>query len=96
MGYAVEQKDVHLLVRIDGGTRSEQQIVDAVSACGSRSWWSCPSGECAKVAAWDTRCEQGTIVLTLTPRSGEALSAAGIGECLRYVLDETASLGQGN
>lgn len=89
MSFTIEQRDDELLVRIESGSKSGQQVIDAVCACRGQSWWSCPSGECARIGASDTRHEAGTTVITFRPRAGETLSASGIKECLRYVLDES-------
>ncbi len=51
------------------------------------SLWSCPSGACACVDACECEQEGEAVVLRLAPRAGETLSIAGIGECLRYMLD---------
>ena len=89
MSFSIEQQGDGLLVRIESSPQSGQQIFDAVCACRRESWWSCPSGECARIGAWDAQHEAGTTVITFMPRAGEALSAGGIEECLRYVLDES-------
>lgn len=88
MGFRIERHGNELLVRIEGATRSEQEVFDKVCACRGQSWWSCPSGECAKIGDCDTRRDGDTTVLALRPRPGEALSPAGVEECLRYVLAE--------
>jgi len=90
MSFRIERQGDELLVRIVNATGDEQGVFDRVCACRSTSWWSCPSGECAKIGACDTRRDGDATVLALTPRPGEALSAAGIEECLRYVLAEAA------
>lgn len=88
MSFTIERRDDALLVRIDNVGRNERDVFDAVSACRGQSWWSCPSGECAKIGACDAQRDGDATLLALTPRPGEALSVAGIEECLRYVLDE--------
>ncbi|MCL4183478.1 MAG: hypothetical protein KJ011_08530 [Burkholderiaceae bacterium] len=93
MGFTIDRQGDELLVRIDDAA---PEVYDAVCACKMQSWWSCPSGECAKIAACNTRHDSGTTFLALTPHPGETLSATGIEECLRYVLDEAARLGSGN
>lgn len=90
MSFRIERQGNELLVRIVNATRDEQDVFDRVCACRSTSWWSCPSGECAKIGACDTRRDGNATVLALTPRPGEALSATGVEECLRYVLAEAA------
>lgn len=88
MNFSIEQQGDGLLVRIESGPQSGQQVLDAVCACRGQSWWSCPSGECARIGTWDAQREAGATVITFMPRAGEALSMGGIEECLRYVLDE--------
>ncbi|HLS57225.1 MAG TPA: hypothetical protein VK052_14195 [Zeimonas sp.] len=89
MDFRIERHGEELRVRIESATRSEQEVFDRVCACRGQSWWSCPSGECAKIGACDTRRDGETTVLALTPRPGEALSVAGVEECLRYVLADS-------
>jgi len=89
MDFRIERHGDELRVRIESASRSEQEVFERVCACRGQSWWSCPSGECAKIGACDTRHDGGTTVLALTPRPGEALSVAGVEECLRYVLAES-------
>lgn len=91
MSFQIEQAGERLQVRITGIAGNEQQVLDVVNACKGQSWWSCPSGECAKIGSCDAREDQGVIWLTLAPRTGESFSVAGLTECLRYVLDEAAA-----
>src|SRR5690606_23316705 len=76
-------------VRVGGATRGWQEVFDRACAGRGQGWWSFPSGECAKIGAGDTRRDGETTVLALTPRPGEALSVAGVEECLRYVLADS-------
>ena len=89
MSFRIERQGEKLLVRVVNVACNEQQFLDTVQACKGRSWWSCPSGECAKIGACDAQHDGETLLLTMTPCTGEALSVAGIEECLRYVLDES-------
>lgn len=88
MSFTIERRGDALLVRIVDAGRNEKDVLDAICACRGQSWWSCPSGECAGIGGCDTQRDGDTTLLALTPRPGEALSVAGITECLRYVLDE--------
>ncbi|MCZ7560289.1 MAG: hypothetical protein M5U30_09770 [Burkholderiaceae bacterium] len=90
MNFSIERQGDKLLIRIADATQDEQGVFDRVSSCRSTGWWSCPSGECAKIGGCDTQRDGDATVLALMPRPGETLSAAGIEECLRYVLAETA------
>ncbi|RPH60735.1 MAG: hypothetical protein EHM83_14020 [Burkholderiales bacterium] len=96
MGFTIERHGDELLVRIESAGRIEQQVFDTVCACRGQSWWSCPSGECSKIGACDTRRDGDATVLALTPRPGESLSVTGLEECLRYVLDEAAGTRTGD
>lgn len=95
MAFEIERQgaNVNVRVRVEGNLHSDEEIFSAVRACCSRSWWSCPSGECAKVATWQSKHERGVILLTLLPREGAELSDAGVAECLRYVLDDAGGPG---
>ncbi len=88
MSFRIEGYGAKLLVRIEDESRSGEQLLEAVHACRSLSWWSCPSGECSKVGNCEAQREGETTVLMMTPRAGEALSATGVAECLRYVLGD--------
>jgi hypothetical protein len=96
MDFRIEKHGDELRVRIEGATRGEQEVFDRVCACRGQSWWSCPSGECAKIGACDTRRDGDATVLALTPRPGEALSVSGVEECLRYVLADSAGAQSGS
>lgn len=90
MSFSIERRGDEVLVRIENATLSEQEAFDTVCACRSQSWWSCPSGECAKIGACDTQRDGDAVLLSLSPRPGEALSVPGIEECMRYVLGKPA------
>ncbi|MBE7521207.1 MAG: hypothetical protein HS109_02360 [Burkholderiales bacterium] len=96
MSFSIEKQGDGLLIRVVNATRSEQDVFDRVCACRSTSWWSCPSGECAKIGDCATRRDGDATVLALVPRPGEALSQAGIEECLRYVLAESSRVATGD
>ena len=70
MGFTIEKRGDALLVRIDNAGRNEKDVFDTVSACRGQSWWSCPSGECAKIGACDTQRDGDATLLALTPRPG--------------------------
>lgn len=82
----IESDGDALIVRVEGAPREAQAFYDTVCECRRRSQWSCPSGECAQIDTCETVRDGDTVVLRLTPRPGESLSAAGVGECLRYVI----------
>lgn len=82
----IEADGEGLVVRVEGAPSEAQAFYDRVCECRHRSQWSCPSGECARVDGCETVREGDTVVLRLTPWPGEALSSAGIAECLRYVI----------
>lgn len=86
MSFRIEGHGARLRVRIENELHGEQQVLDAVHACRSLSWWSCPSGECSKIGSCEAQRDGDDTVLTITSREGEALSPAGVTECLRYVL----------
>jgi hypothetical protein len=87
----IERDGAGLRVRIEGAAREAQGFEQAVSACRRVSLWSCPSGECARVDSCQCVRDGEAVVLRLAPRPGETLSAAGIGECLRYMLGKPAA-----
>ncbi len=91
MSFRIEGQGAQLQVRIDNDSRTGQQVLDAVHACKTLSWWSCPSGECSKIGTCESRLEEHVVVLTMTPRAGETLSSSGVAECLRYVLGADAT-----
>jgi len=86
MSFRIEGQGAQLHVRIDNDSHTGQQVLEAVHACKTLSWWSCPSGECSKIGAYEARREDEAVVLLMTPRAGETLSPSGVAECLRYVL----------
>ncbi|MCC6608440.1 MAG: hypothetical protein IT515_02040 [Burkholderiales bacterium] len=90
MKFKIEKQDERLSVRIENLAAREQEIVSAIHACRRQSAWACPSGECTKIDVLDVKSAGGGVVLTLSPRLGMELSAAGIEECLRYTLGELA------
>ncbi|MCC6869835.1 MAG: hypothetical protein IT522_13530 [Burkholderiales bacterium] len=92
MSFSIEKRGDQLLVRIADASREGQGVLDKISTCRGTSWWSCPTGECAKIGDCNTLRDGDATVLALTPRPGETLSPTGIEECLRYVLaDPTGS-----
>jgi len=91
MSLRIEGNGEQLQVRIENDSHTAQEVLDAVHACRTSSWWSCPSGECARIGECETRTEEKVIVLTMSARKGEPLSAAGVAECLRYVLGDLAT-----
>jgi hypothetical protein len=82
----IERDGAALMVRIEGAAREAHGFEEAVGACRRVSLWACPSGECARIDSCTCERDGDAVVLRLVPRPGEKLSAAGIGECLRYVL----------
>ncbi len=95
MHFRFERCGDELLVRIADVTGDEQGVFDRIVSCRGTSWWSCPTGECAKIGGCNTRRDGDATVLALTPRPGESLSAAGVEECLRYVLAEAPAASAG-
>ena len=85
MKIRVESNDAGVTVRIDGVAGQEQVFLDAVRRC-RESAWACASGECMNIETMDARPEGASVLLTLTPRPGVRLSAAGIEQCLGYLL----------
>lgn len=90
MSFRVEGDGVRLQVRIENESRSGEQVLEAVHACRSLSWWSCPSGECSKVGNCEAQRDGEAVILLMTPRAGETLSPGGVAECLHYVLGSAA------
>lgn len=90
MGFSIERQGDRLLVRIVDPASDHREVFERMCACRNSSWWSCASGECVKIGDCETRSEGGEAVLALTPRPGESLSAAGVEECLQYVLAAAA------
>lgn len=90
MSFRLEGDGVSLQVRIENESRTGEQVLEAVHACRSMSWWSCPSGECSKVGHCEAQREGEVLILRMTPRAGETLSPTGVAECLQYVLGPAA------
>lgn len=90
MSFRIEGRGGQLQVRIENDSHTSQQVLEAVHACRSLSWWSCPSGECARIGGCEARTEDNVTVLTMISRAGETLSPAGVAECLHYVLGDLA------
>jgi hypothetical protein len=91
----VEKQDGGLRIRIaypgsrEHGVREAVRVPESMRACGKRSAWAWPSGECVNIGTMDAKAGDGTVLLALAPRQGEALSEPAIEECLRYVLDQS-------
>lgn len=80
-----------IIVRIDGVSGQEEAILETLRQC-RKSAWACPSGECLNIGAMEERVEDGSVVLTLTPRSGARLSLSGIEECVGYMLSQAVKV----
>ncbi|HSN20964.1 MAG TPA: hypothetical protein VLS49_09810 [Usitatibacter sp.] len=89
MSFHIEKTGAGLSVRIDNVAGSEQAVLDKLRDC-RRSAWACPSAECTKIGRMDERIADGCVFLSLEPASADPLSAAGIEQCLRYMLHEVA------
>jgi hypothetical protein len=87
MSIHIEKAGSGLSVRIDNVAGREQTVLDRIRDC-RQSAWACPSAECTKIGTMDQRSAGGCVYLTLVPRADEPLSAAGIEQCLRYMLRE--------
>lgn len=87
----IERDGSALVVRIAGPVRNPQGFYNAVKACRRTGVWSCPSGECVRIEGCDVQQDGDAVVLRLTPPAGQTLSAAGIDECVRYVVDRPAA-----
>lgn len=85
MKLQIERAATELKVCIDEVEGHELMLIERIRRC-RQSAWACPSGECLKIGTMEDRVGEGRIFLTLIPRPGEQLSAAGIEECLRYML----------
>lgn len=88
MNVHIEKVGNGLSVRIDDAAGREHLVLEKIRDC-RRTAWACPSGECMNIATMEEHAGQGQVCLRLTPRLGEVLSAAGIEQCLRYVLQES-------
>lgn len=87
----IDRDGSDLVVRIPGPVPDAQGFHEAVKACRRTGVWACPSGECVRIERCDVQHDGDSVVLRLTPPSGQTLSAAGIGECVRYVVGRPAS-----
>ncbi len=87
MRFDVQEREGGLSVRIDGVAGREKAVLDAIRSCRG-SAWACPSGECMNIADITERVEQGSLILSLTPRPAARLDPRGIEQCLRYMLPE--------
>ena len=87
MSVHIEKTATGLNVRIDDVAGRERLVLEKIRGCRA-SAWACPSGECLKIGTMEERCADGVVSLALTARAGEELSADGIDECLRYLLQQ--------
>ena len=85
MKISIEKTATGLDVRIEVLAGREQLVLDRIRACRATAW-ACPSGECTKIGTMEEQPAAGSVRLRLAPLPGEALSASGIEECLRYML----------
>lgn len=85
MKFRIDREGAGLCIRIEGVTGREQALVDAIRRC-RQSAWACQSGECVNVESIAEGVAGGVVVLTLRARPGNAIDAAGIEQCLRYLL----------
>jgi len=81
----IEKAGAGLNVRIDDAAGREQLVLEKIRSCRQTAW-ACPSGECMNIATMQEHAGEGWVSLALVPRPGAELSAAGIEECLRYML----------
>jgi len=81
----IEKAGAGLNIRIEGTAGREQLVLERIRSCRQTAW-ACPSGECMNIATMQEQAGDGWVSLTLAPRPGGELSAAGIEECLRYML----------
>ncbi len=86
MEIRIENRGAGLSVRIDGVAGRERAVIDAIRRCRQTAW-ACPSGECLNIESIAERAEGGSVVLTLAARPDAGLDAAGIEQCLRYMLN---------
>lgn len=87
MKYWIIEQGNGFSVRIDDVRGQEKTLLNKIRQC-RQSAWACPSGECRNIASIDERAEDGSIVLSLTPRPDIRLDRAGITECLQYMLGQ--------
>lgn len=85
MKLQIEKVPTGLNIRIDDMAGHEQTLIERIRHCRQTAW-ACPSGECAKIGTMEDHVGEGRILLKMTPRPGEQLSAARIEECLGYML----------
>jgi len=81
----IEQAGPGLEVRIEGIAGCGDLVLERIRLCRQTAW-ACASGECLNIAEMEEHAEAGRVLLTLTPRTGERLSATGIEHCLRCLL----------
>ncbi|HRP29246.1 MAG TPA: hypothetical protein PLG77_12525 [Burkholderiaceae bacterium] len=89
----IEHHGSELVVHFHGPQPAVQGFYDAMKECRRTGVWSCPSGECVHVERCEVQRDGDAVVLRLTPPAGETLSAAGIDECMRYVIGKPAAGG---
>ena len=85
MNFQVEKRGENISVQIDGVAGQEQALLEAIGRCRQGAW-ACQSGECMNIGTIEDRVEEGRVFLTLIPRPGARIDAAGIEICLRYML----------
>ena len=85
MKLRVEKVATGLNVFVDDMAGHEQILVERIRRC-QQTAWACPSGECEKIGTMEDRVGKGRIFLALTPKPGEELSAAGMEQCMGYML----------
>lgn len=85
MDYRVEKHGEQVSIRIDGVAGREQAVIDEIRRC-RQSAWACQSGECMNIGTMEARAQDGSVLLTLTPRPDAQINPAGIEICLRYLL----------
>jgi hypothetical protein len=87
MKFNIQNQGAGLTIRIEEVAGQEQTLVEAIRQC-RKSAWACPSGECMNAADIVEHVEQGSVVLTITPRPDAQLDPSGIEQCLRYMLPQ--------
>lgn len=85
MRYCITTQGDRINVRIDDVSGHEPAILLQIRRC-RESAWACPSGECLNIGSIDERIENGSMVLTLSPRPGAQIDPSGISECIGYML----------
>lgn len=90
MAFRIESTGTGLTVRIDEVAGRESRVLEKIRDC-RKTAWACPSGECMRIATMEESSGDGYVVLELTPRSDQPLSASGIEQCLRYMLHEVVT-----